>query len=182
MSDPQFIEFTGKKLMKDEKPKLYQCFTCKEKGFRYAKFFGSDGKILTTDGKEPYFDMKRKPMSNSGWLVDPNTKKMHECKEKPTLNDLSVSYIDNTPKTPQSNINYEVAVKRTDLLTPQAKDFDSLLLKNGEEEAYHIAKLVIAHLRGVRRACKEEGIEDGPVSGMVFNKTGDRLRRVHEPD
>ena len=65
-----FVEFAGKK--------EYKCPKCKAV-IRYAKFFGADKKVLTTDGKEPYFDRDRKPMSNTGWPTDPLTKQMHEC-------------------------------------------------------------------------------------------------------
>jgi len=70
---PEFVEFAGKK--------EYKCPRCKAP-IRYAKFFGDDQKILTTDGKEPYFDNTRKPMSNTGWPTDADTKQMHECSPK----------------------------------------------------------------------------------------------------
>ena len=165
MPESKFVEFAGKK--------EYKCPRCKAP-IRYAKYFGSDGKLLTTDGKEPFAgNVDGKFKSNTGWPTDEVSKTMHECNKKqdPHYED---AVLDNEP------INYEEGVKRTDLLTPQAKDFDSIIMKNAEEEAYHTAKLVIAHLRGVKRACKEDGIEEGPVSGMVFNKTEDRLRREHD--
>ena len=160
MSSTEFVEWAGKN------PKEYKCPKCKAV-IKYAKFFGSDGKLLTNDGKEPWFDREKRPMSNTGWMTNTD-KTMHECSK--------IDVIDKTQSEAETN------VKRTDLLTPQAKEFDSLLMKNGEEEAYQYANLTLAYLRGVRRACKENGVEEPAVQGMVFNKTMDRMmRRDNEP-
>ena len=110
MSDPQFVEFAGKK--------EYKCPKCKAV-IRYAKYFGSDGKLLTTDGNEPYFDKDKKPLSNTGWPTNPNTKRMHECKLKDDLGgDANEDKID--------EVNYEEGVKRNDLLlTPGTTEVQS---------------------------------------------------------
>ena len=98
---PEFVEFAGKK--------EYKCPKCKIT-IRYAKFFGDDKKVLTTDGKEPYFDRDKKPMSNTGWPTEcnetkPNYKQMHEC-----------SPIISTAFTPESEL------KRTDTLDKHTGD------------------------------------------------------------
>jgi len=150
MSNTTFVEFAGKK--------EYKCPKCKAP-IRYAKYFGSDGKLLTTDGKEPYFDKSKKPMSNTGWPTNEMNKTMHQC-EAPVAKESEI--ID------KSLLDKE----------PQVKDFESIVLKNAEEEAYLTAKKELAHLRGVRRACNEDQETDPPVQGMIFNKTSERLRRV----
>lgn len=142
----EFVEFIGKKV---DPPKLYKCPKCKVVGFRYAKFFGSDGKLLTTDGKEPYFDMDRKPISNSGWLTDPQTKQMHECSPK---------------QVPESQL------KRTDTLDDSLTDLDKKVRDRIIQDAYERAKFLIWKLQGVEKACKELGIEAGAKSGMIFNQ------------
>ena len=162
MSDPKFVEFAGKN------PKEYKCPRCKAV-IKYAKFFGSDGKLLTTDGKEPWFDREKRPMSNTGWMTNAD-KTMHECEKKPLMPNES-EIIDKSLLSQTFDKTVELSH------TPQPKDFDSLLMKNAEDEAYQYTKLTLAYLRGVRRACKEEGIEDPPVQGMVFNKTMDRMLR-----
>jgi len=74
MSEYKFIEFAGKK--------EYKCPKCKTT-IRYAKYFGSDGKLLTVDGKEPFAGMvDNKYKSNTGWPTDPNTKQMHDVPYK----------------------------------------------------------------------------------------------------
>jgi len=153
----EFVEFTGKKT---DPPKLYKCPKCKVVGFRYAKFFGSDGKLLTTDGKEPYFDMDRKPISNSGWLTDPQTKQIHECKG------------DNRGNTSESktDVGHNSQTQLTDL---DKKVRDRII-----DDAYLSAKFLIWKLEGVEKACKELGIEAGAKSGMVFNQVCAEDRNV----
>jgi len=74
MSDYKFVEFAGKK--------EYKCPKCKGP-IRYAKYFGSDGKLLTTDGKEAFGGMvDGKYKSNTGWPTNEMTKMMHECESE----------------------------------------------------------------------------------------------------
>jgi len=158
-SKPEFVEFAGKK--------EYKCPRCKAI-IRYAKFFGPDKKILTTDGKEPYFDKDRKPMSNTGWPTNPETKQMHECSPK---------------SIPESEL------KRTDTLdgsgshrlNPQPlTDMDKKVRDRIIEDAYISAKFLIWKLRGVEKACDELNIESGAKSGMIFNQVCAEDRSLKE--
>ena len=68
---PEFVEFAGKN--------PYKCLRCKM-SIRYARFFGDDKKLLTTDGKPA--NNKFGKDSNTGWATDPVTKQMHVCPPK----------------------------------------------------------------------------------------------------
>lgn len=141
-----FVEFAGKK--------EYKCPRCKAP-IKYAKFFGDDGKLLTTDGKEPFAgQVDGKFKSNTGWPTDPNTKQMHECGSQ----------------------NSESHKSETKKLT----SIDSQVSKRIITDAYERAKLLIFKLEGVEKACTELGIELGAKSGMIFNQVCEEDRRLRE--
>jgi len=160
---PEFVEFAGKK--------EYKCPRCKAP-IRYAKFFGDDKKILTTDGKEPYFDNSKKPMSNTGFPTHPITKQMHECSPKQfpeselkISNTLESGWGDNSGNTTDSSSI--TVVHNSQTLT----DMDKKVRDRIIEDAYLSAKFLIWKLEGVEKACKELGIDIGQVSGMIFKET-----------
>jgi len=148
---PEFVEFAGKT--------DYDCPKCKGK-IRYAKFFGADKKLLTTDGKEPNKIFGRG--SNTGWPTDPNTKQMHECKG------------DNSGNTSESKT--DVGHNSQPLTEMDEKVRDRII-----EDAYLSAQFLIWKLEGVEKACKELGIDLGQVSGMIFKEVcaEDRSLREH---
>ena len=150
----EFVEWTSKT------PKPYKCKKCKEP-IQYAKFFGSDKKLLTTDGKEPWFDNSKIPMSNTGWPTDPLTKQMHNCPSDPGPIEKTGNEPDGTKQTPLSELDKKVMDKIID-------------------DAYHDAQLMIGTLTGVERACKELSIEVGPISGMIFKEVCENIRRRNE--
>jgi len=152
----EFVEWTSKE------PKPYKCKRC-QAPIQYAKFFGPDKKLLTTDGKPAQW-------KNVGWPTDPKTKQMHECAPK---------------DAPESDL------KRTELITspsgligpfevPQLNDIDKKVRDRMIEDAYVRAKFLIWKLQGVEKACKELGIELGPQSGMVFNQVCAEDRSVRQ--
>ena len=176
---PTFIEFTGKK--------EYKCPRCKAV-IRYAKFFGNDKKVLTTDGKEPYFDRDKKPMSNSGWPTDPITKQMHECKPKYDR-ELELKKLDTLLKDREKddtsdsgwgdnrgNTQLESVVHNS----PSLNDMDKKVRDRIIDDAYLSAKFLVWKLEGVEKACKELGIELGPQSGMIFNQVCAEDRSLKE--
>ena len=125
MPNPQFVEFAGKK--------EYHCPKCKAP-IRYAKYFGSDGKLLTNDGKEPFAGMvDGKYKSNTGWPTDPNTQKMHECKGQEVNKMENVDVVSLKPlMAPESEI-----IDKSQLdTTPQAKElnFDDLGMESLRKE------------------------------------------------
>jgi len=179
MPEYRFIEFTGKKA---DPPKLYKCPNCKKAGLRYAKFFGSDGELLTTDGKESYFDMSRKPISNTGWLTDPNTKVMHECIESGNIQIGPVTI------SSKQEVNYEEGVKRTDLLVPQAKELDieSLAMESRKKEFLFECALLWKEEEWITNYLIEKSLRGelpNPAKvGMWHKLISERLARTHEPD
>jgi len=152
---PEFVEFAGSK--------GYQCPKCRA-DIRYAKFFGDDKKLLTTDGKEPNKKFGRD--SNTGWPAEHNplTKetKIHECK-----GDIPDS------KLLQTAILHPPKVK-------ELTDIDKKVRDRIIEDAYLRAKFLIWKLEGVEKACKELGVEIGPPSGMVFKEVCAEDRRLEQ--
>jgi len=73
----------------------------------------------------------------------------------------------------------DVTYKVKDLETNSkgAKSIDDQVSKHIELESHTIAKMKIAQLRGVERACIEDGIEAGAKAGMIYNAV-DRERSV----
>ena len=160
---PEFVEFAGKK--------EYKCPRCKAV-IRYAKFFGDDKKVLTTDGKEPYFDRDKKPMSNSGWPTDPITKQMHECKGDNSGNKGSeLGVVQSSTHSGENRIGHN---------SPSLTDMDKKVRDRIIDDAYLSAKFLIWKLEGVEQACKELGIELGQVSGMIFKEVCAEDRSVKE--
>jgi len=157
---PEFVEFAGKK--------PYKCPKCKVE-IRYAKFFGSDKKLLTTDGKEPNKTFGRG--SNTGWPTDPVTKQMHECSTG-----ISTAF---TPITTITNFDDSSSVTVVHNSQPLT-DMDEKVRDRIIEDAYLSAKFLIWKLEGVEKACKELGIELGPQSGMVFNQVCAEDRSLKE--
>jgi len=152
---PTFVEFAGKK--------EYKCPKCKDV-IRYAKFFGSDKKLLTTDGKESWAgeDDSGRYKTNTGWPTDPITKQIHECSK-----DIPDS------KVLQTAILHPAKVK-------ELTDIDKKVRDRIIEDAYLRAKFLIWKLEGVEKACKELGKEIGPVSGMVYNQVCAEDRRLEQ--
>jgi len=145
---PEFVEFAGQK--------TYQCPKCKAE-IRYAKFFGPDKKLLTTDGKEPFGkEIDGKYKSNTGWPTNPNTKQMHECSQKSESLKREITDVEEL-----SEIDKKVR--------------DRIIL-----DAYDRAKFLIWKLEGVEKACKELGVERGPQSGMIFNQVCAEDRSLNE--
>jgi len=153
---PKFVEFAGSK--------GYQCPKCRA-DIRYAKFFGDDKKLLTTDGKEPWAgeDDSGRYKTNTGWPTDPTTKQIHECKEKSQ---------EITVKTQDGNFHTQFPTQLTKI---DEKVRDRII-----EDAYLRAKFLIWKLEGVEKACKELGKEIGPVSGMVYNQVCAEDRRLEQ--
>ena len=170
----EFVEFAGKK--------EYECPKCKAK-IRYAKFFGSDKKILTTDGKEPNKIFGRG--SNTGWPTDPITKQMHECPPK----DVPESELKRTD-TLHTGDNRETTAVDVLLNTlvaiappnqqPELSEIDKKVRDRIIQESYNSAMILIFKLRGVEKACKELGIELGAKSGMIFNQVCAEDRSLKE--
>lgn len=182
MSDPQFVEFAGKK--------EYKCPKCKVV-IRYAKFFGSDGKLLTTDGSEPYFDKDKKPMSNTGWPTDPNTKQMHECGTKRGGPSITGDVFDHTQRTFPSQQDISTAftpeqdVKQTDLLIPQAKelDFNDLGMGSLRKEILQECAILWKEDEWITNylKIKSGGESPNPAKvGMWHKLISERLARSHE--
>ena len=177
MSDPKFVEFAGKK--------EYKCPKCKAV-IRYAKFFGSDGKLLTTDGNEPYFDKDKKPMSNTGWPTDPNTQKMHECEK------LTNSPATNETLTTINQIQTkaETEIKRTDLLDmpdykPQTKelDFNDLGMESLRKEILQECAILWKEDEWITNYLKIKlgGESPNPAKvGMWHKLISERLARSHD--
>jgi len=169
---PEFVEWAGKN--------PYKCPDCKAP-IRYAKFFGSDKKILTLDGKPP--NKKFGKDSNTGWPTDPETKQMHECAPKDIpeselkiSNTLDSGWIDNSQT--QKIISPSGLIGPFEV--PQLTDIDKKVRDRMIEDAYVRAKFLIWKLQGVEKACKELGIQLGPQSGMVFNQVCAEDRSVRQ--
>ena len=162
MSEYEFVEFAGKN------PKEYKCPKCKAV-IKYAKFFGSDKKLLTTDGRLPWFDREKRPMSNTGWPTDPTTKQMHECTSQ---------QLDEVNKALAKS---ETEIKRTDLLVNEL-DPNSFGMEARKKEVLFECAIM---------AKEEEWITDYLLSrggsnpnpakvGMWHKMIDERLRRTHE--
>ena len=174
----EFVEFVGKK--------EYKCPKCKGV-IRYAKFFGEDKKVLTTDGKEPYFDQSKKPMSNTGWPTNPVTKRMHECKSKlqlePVLNNLETldsGWGDNRRNTFGGAVDKIIKFPDVEHNSQPLNDMDKKVMLKMEDDAYHDAQFMIWTLQGVEKACRKLSIEVGPISGMIFKEVCENIRRRNE--
>jgi len=157
---PEFVEFTGKK---DEhgQTKPYKCYKCK-KPIKYAKFFGPDKKVLTTDGKEPYFDRDKKPMSNTGWPTDPLTKQIHECEGDNSGNTLEIK----TKVVHNSQTLLEV-------LLANATDDEKSDIKRLFEESRKTAIQKLAKYVGVLSACESVEKLDNAFVGMISNQVNE---------
>jgi len=157
---PEFVEFAGKK--------EYKCPKCKTV-IRYAKFFGGDKKLLTTDGKEPWAgeDNSGRYKTNTGWPTDPITKQIHECKGDNRGNTSGGAVVNKIPDVVHNS--------QTQLTKIDEKVRDRII-----EDAYLRAKFLIWKLEGVEKACKELGKEIGPVSGMVYNQVCAEDRRLEQ--
>jgi len=153
---PEFVEFAGSK--------GYQCPKCRA-DIRYAKFFGDDKKLLTTDGKEPNKKFGRD--SNTGWAADPITKQIHECKPK-TFPESALKKTDTLDKS--------INPQNTEALTK----FDKVVIDRIIQDAYERAKFLIWKLQGVEKACDELGIDRGAVSGMVYKEVCAEDRRLEQ--
>ena len=167
---PEFVEFAGKK--------EYKCPRCKAP-IRYAKFFGPDKKILTTDGKEAWAgeDEQGKFKTNTGWPTNPETKQMHECKTEllQPLNEVTAdTRILRGVKDVPEDTGWEDPNEKQSLTEIDKKVRDRII-----QDAYEIARFKIWKLQGVEKACKELGIEFGAKSGMIFNAV-DREERKAE--
>jgi len=149
---PEFVEFAGKS--------PYKCPKCKDP-IRYAKFFGADKKILTTDGKEPNKIFGRG--SNTGWPTDPETKQMHECKGDNSRN---------TSLDSSTDVGHNSQTQLTDM--------DKKVRDRMVDDAYQQAMFMIFKLQGVEKACKDFGIELGQVSGMIFKEVCAEDRSLKE--
>jgi len=152
---PEFVEFAGKK--------EYKCPKCKAV-IRYAKFFGGDKKLLTTDGKEPWAgeDDNGRYKTNTGWPTHPITKQIHECEGKSQ----------EIPVKPKDGI---IQPPLTQLTKIDEKVRDRII-----EDAYLRAKFLIWKLKGVEKACDELRIERGAVSGMVYKEVCAEDRRLEQ--
>ena len=62
----------------------------------------------------------------------------------------------------------------------QLTDMDKKVRDKMIDDAYHDAQFTIFTLRGVENACKESGIELGPVSEMIFKAVCENIRRRNE--
>jgi len=170
MSDPKFVEWTTKT------PKEYPCKKGCGVKIQYAKFFGSDGKLLTTDGKPETWQ-------NVGWPTNPNTQKMHEC-AKLDLMDQNIA-------------KKESEVKRTDLLDkteslvedyptePQAKELtiDDLSLGNLKGEVLAECAILWKEEEWITNylKIKSGGEPPNPAKvGMWHKLISERLARSHE--
>ena len=167
---PEFVEFAGKK--------EYKCPRCKAV-IRYAKFFGDDKKVLTTDGEEPYFDRDKKPMSNTGWPTDPITKQMHQCKPKYDR-ELELKKLDTLLEEREKDNTSESKTDVVHNVKTILSELDKKVMDKIIDDAYHDAQLMIGTLTGVERACKELSIEVGPISGMIFKEVCENIRRRNE--
>jgi len=158
MSEYKFVEFAGKK--------DYKCPKCKAT-IRYAKFFGSDGKLLTTDGKEPYFDKDKKPMSNTGWPTNEMSKTMHEC-EHPQASETEIidkSQLDTTPQAKELDPNaFGMEARKKELL------FECAILY---KENQWITDYLIS---------MGESNPNPQKVGLWHKMISERLARSHEPN
>jgi len=153
----KFVEFAGKK--------EYKCPKCK-KEIRYAKFFGSDGKILTTDGEEPNGKFGRD--SNTGWPANLD-KTMHECHGQNVIPDSNT--ILSSPTKPFTEL-YVNELKIEDLPMGNRKKevlFECAVLWN---EEIWITDYLKSH----------GGESPNPAKvGMWHKLITERLARAHEP-
>jgi len=155
---PEFVEFAGKK--------EYKCPRCKAT-IRYAKFFGKDKKVLTTDGAKPYFDKDRKPMSNTGWPTDPTTKQMHECKGDNRGNTTLGGSTD-------GGHNSQTITSPSGLIgpftVPQPKEFplDELIIKKQIEEDNKLLPLIWARYLNVKAFVIDKNETNPALYGLVF--------------
>ncbi len=196
MQECEFVEFAGKK--------EYKCPKCKAT-IRYAKFFGSDKKLLTTDGKEPFGGMvDGKYKSNTGWPTNPNTKQMHECGESGTTQIGSIIIKNATDNTKQQNLKMdqhigkvEGEIKRTDLLDyekeikiepftiPQVKELkmDDLPMDKHRGEVLGECTILWKEEEWITDyLLSKGGANPNPAKvGMWHKMIDERLRRVHEP-
>jgi len=161
---PEFVEFAGKK--------EYKCPKCKTV-IRYAKFFGGDKKLLTTDGKEPWAgeDNSGRYKTNTGWPTNAITKTIHECSE--VYHKKSEG--DNRGNTTLGGSTDGGHNSQTQLTKIDEKVRDRII-----EDAYLRAKFLIWKLEGVEKACDELGIERGAVSGMVYKEVCAEDRRLEQ--
>ena len=157
MQECKFVEYAGKK--------EYKCYKCKAT-IRYAKYFGSDGKLLTTDGKEPFAgQVDGKYKSNTGWPTNPMTKTMHEC-EHPQASETDIidkSLLDDGPKAKELDPNsFGMEARKKEVL------FECAIL---HKENQWIADYLIS--RG-------EGNPNPQKVGLWHKMIDERLRRAHE--
>jgi len=167
MSEYKFVEFAGKK--------EYKCPKCKTT-IRYAKYFGSDGKLLTVDGKEPFAgEVDGKFKSNTGWPTDPNTKTMHECDTKQQNIEMD-----------QHQGKMETEVKRTDLIVPQARELDpnTFGMEARKKELLFECAILFKENQWITDYLISMG-ESNPNPqkvGLWHKMISERLARSHEPD
>jgi len=147
----EFVEWTSKD------PKPYKCKRC-QAPIQYAKFWGPDKKLLTTDGKPEHW-------KNVGWPTDPKTKQMHECAPK---------------DVPESQL------KKTDTIDSgwgdtkslKVKEFplDELIIKKQIEEDNKLLPLIWARFLNVEDFVKVKGRDNPPLNGLIFKilALGDR--------
>ena len=151
---PSFADFAGKK--------TYVCKKC-NKGIQYAKFFGDDGKLITTDGKEPNgkFGKESNVFTTS---VFPD-KTLHEC--------YPVEWPMKTPPEPK-----ESQLKDMTLLLdiPAQTELDKKVLDRETKDSYQQTFLLVARYKGVRQACLECKIDNPAVIGMFFNQLCNKER------
>jgi len=164
MPDPKFVEWTSKT------PKEYPCKNGCGVKIQYAKFFGSDGKLLTTDGEKPYFDNTKTPMSNTGWPTNPNTKQMHKCNETKLMPDE------------------EEIIDRSQLdTTPQAKelDFNDLGMESLKKETLQECAILWKEEEWITNYLKIKSGGESPHPsrvGLWHKLISERLRFTHESD
>ena len=153
-----FADFAGKK--------TYTCKKC-SKELRYAKFFKSDGTMLTMDGKIPdgKYDKTTNVFSTS---ILANTKELHTCYkiEWPKGDNRGNTVID-----PDGTVGHN---------SQPLTELDNKVMHKIIDDAHDDAQLEIFVLEGVEKACKEMGIELGPVSGMIFKEVCENIRRRNE--
>ena len=167
-------------------PKEYECKKCNSK-IKYAKFFGSDGKIITKDGLDPdgKFGKDTNVFTTS---VFPNSERsLHKCYTIEWPKQEPHGKIDSPePEQKQLIPNESEIIDRSQLdTTPQAKELtlDDLSLGNLKGEVlaecailWKIEEWITNYLK-----IKLGGESPNPAKvGMWHKLISERLARSHE--
>ena len=143
---PEFVEFAGKG--------VYKCPRCKG-NIRYARFFGPDKNLLTTDGNPANNKFGRD--SNTGFATNPETKQMHECPPK------------DVPESQLKKID-TLDSGWGDTKSLKVKEFplDEIIIKKQIEEDNKLLPLIWARYMNVKNFVLSKDETNPALFGLVF--------------